>query len=240
VRRPGRQVRHELSPSVNLLSPWVFEVIAARQLRLRFMAAAAVLALLVGLGWAVQRVRIDRVEQSLAVEQAQTGRLSTHTSELAAVRTFVSSVNSQKLLARRAMRKEVFASRLMEGLKRAIPTGARVDTITITLAADTDAEAAAPSTQADVPSATCPGPDPYSTRAVAGCITLTGSADSRASVGDFVVNLGDDQLFVEPFISTTTTAEGDELTFTGSVGISRKAYSRRYARINALLDRGTG
>ena len=54
------------------------------------------------------------------------------------------------------------------------------------------------------------------------------------------MNLGADKLFVEPFISTTTTAEGARLTFTGSVGVSTKAYSHRYAGINVLLAGGTG
>ncbi len=68
-----------------------------------------------------------------------------------------------------------------------------------------------------------------------GCITLSGTADSRATVGDFVVNLGHDKLFVEPFISATTTAEGTDVVFTGSVGLSEKAFSHRYADIDVTL-----
>ena len=36
-------------------------------------------------------------------------------------------------------------------------------------------------------------------------------------------------LFVEPFISTTTTGDSDPVTFSGSVGLSEKVYSHRYA-----------
>ena len=50
-----------------------------------------------------------------------------------------------------------------------------------------------------------------------------------------LVNLGDDRLFVEPFISTTTTAEDDVVTFTGSVGLSERAFSKRYADMEKLL-----
>ena len=68
-----------------------------------------------------------------------------------------------------------------------------------------------------------------------GCITLAGSAGSRADVGELVINLGNEELFVEPFISTTTTGEGNEVTFSGSVGLSDKVYSRRYAELDKLL-----
>jgi hypothetical protein len=50
-----------------------------------------------------------------------------------------------------------------------------------------------------------------------------------------VINLGNEELFVEPFISTTTTGEGNEVTFSGSVGLSDKVYSRRYAELDKLL-----
>jgi hypothetical protein len=52
---------------------------------------------------------------------------------------------------------------------------------------------------------------------------------SRAEVGELVTRLGDMGLFVEPFISTTTTGDTEAVTFSGSVGLSEKVYSRRYA-----------
>jgi hypothetical protein len=232
VRLPSRSVAPDPVPVVNLLSPWVFEALATRRLRLRFLAAAGVLALLIGAGWTVLQMRIDRAEQALWVEQAQTARLTGHTKELAPVRTYVAAVDRQKLLAKGAMSKEVYLSRLMAGLQRAAGGDVSVDTIemTVTPAAVSTEGAAAPTDEA-----TCPGPDPYNTRAVAGCVTLSGTAGSRAAVGELVQNLGADPLFVEPFISTTTTAEGAGLAFTGSVGVSTKAFSHRYARIDRLL-----
>ena len=50
-----------------------------------------------------------------------------------------------------------------------------------------------------------------------------------------VEHICDDRLFVEPFISTTTTSDGDVVTFTGSVGLSEKAFSKRYADMEKLL-----
>jgi hypothetical protein len=228
--------RHDPVPSVNLLSPWVFEAIATRRLRRRFTLAAIALVLAVGAGWGVQHLRIGQAEEVLRVEQAETTRLTAATNELAPVRTYVSVVGQQKVLVQDAMANEVLLSHVLAGLRDATPAGAHVETTDITLSpppADAGAQAAA----ATVPSA-CPGPDPFQTRVVVGCITLSGTADSRATVGDFVVRLGADKLFVEPFISATTTAEGSDVVFTGSVGLSEKAVSGRYADIDALLAKG--
>jgi len=48
--------------------------------------------------------------------------------------------------------------------------------------------------------------------------------------------LGDSALFVEPFISTTTTADGEKVIFTGSVGLSEQVFSNRYADLKRLLE----
>ena len=50
----------------------------------------------------------------------------------------------------------------------------------------------------------------------------------RSQVGELVTRLGGSDLFVEPFISTTTTGDAQEVTFSGSVGLSAKVYSLRY------------
>ena len=54
-----------------------------------------------------------------------------------------------------------------------------------------------------------------------------------------MIRLGNDALFVEPFISTTTS-DGDDVLFTGSVGLSTKAYTSRYAAMKDLLKQGGG
>lgn len=243
MRSPRRTVPHETVPAVNLLSPWVFEAMAARRLQERFAVAAVVLMMMLGAAWAVQHLRTGHAERLLADEQATTARLTGQTQELAPVRTYVASVQQQKQVAQEAMKDEVYLSRVMTALEAATPPGATVESITVKVTppvegGDAEAAAAADSGEASGES-TCPGPDPFHTRTLVGCVTLTGSAQSRASVGRMVLDLGGDPLFVEPFISTTTTAEGDGVTFTGSVGLSTKTFSRRYADIDALLAKET-
>ena len=242
MRRPTRHHAHNPVPTVNLLSPWVFEAMDARRLHQRFAAAAGVLVLLIGAGWAVQHLRTGQAQQVLAVEQAETTRLTSQTQELAPVRAYVATVDQQKLTVQQSMQSELYVSRVLAGLEDAAPQGAEVETLAITLAPPVVPPAATTEVTDDAPAppaapviSPCPGPDPFNTKVVVGCITLSGSADSRATVGGLVVNLGDDPLFVEPFISTTTTADGDRVMFTGSVGLSTKSFTHRYDAIDDLL-----
>lgn len=223
---------HSTVPAVNLLSPWTFEAIATRTLRRRFVVAAGVLVLVVGAGWGVQHLRVGQAEQLLTVEQAETARLTAETNALAAVRTYVATVEQQKGLVQQTMAHDVQVSRVLDGVDAAAPSGVRVETLGLLVTPPPVEGAAVAETSP------CPGPDPFNTRTVVGCVTLSGTAGSRAAVGDFVVNLGEDRLFVEPFISTTTTAEGDVVTFTGSVGLSERSFSGRYVDMEKLLAEG--
>lgn len=254
MRRPRRQTPHPVVPTVNLLSPWVFDALQTRRLRRRFAVGAALLVLVVAAGWAVQELRIRQAQQVLTVEQAETARLTAETNTLAPVRVYVATVEGQKGTVTQTMANEALTSQILRALRDATPAGATVASVGVTVspppppppapvpAAESDGEddaAAEEPTPAPVAvpvESPCPGPDPFNTRTVVGCVTLSGTADSRATVGSFVIRLGNERLFVEPFINTTTTAEGDEVSFTGSVGLSDKALSGRYADLDALLE----
>lgn len=223
-------------PTVNILSPWVFERMAIRRLRRRFALVGFVLVLLIAAAWSAQHLRIEQAQQVLDVETAETTRLTAQTNELAPVRAFVTGIEQQKQTVQDTMASEIYFSRVLEGIQRDAPLGAVVTSLQVTLAPS--ATAAAPAEGAVPVVSPCPGPDPFNTKIVVGCITISGSAATRSDVGAFVIALGDDELFVEPFISTTTTADGSEVTFSGSVGLSEKVFSGRYADLDKLL--GTG
>jgi Tfp pilus assembly protein PilN len=210
-------------PTVNLLSQSAFDRMAARRLRHRFVAGGAVLLALVGAATGVQHMRTTEAQKLVAVEQAETNRLVAQTQVLAPVRAFVNGVAVQQRTVDEAMADEVYVSEVLGGVRDATPPGAQLATLDITLARSADAAGAA-----DATATTCPGPDPFNTRVVVGCVQLSGIAGSRAEVGDMVIALGHSRLFVEPFISTTTTGDTDRVTFSGSVGLSEKVYSGRY------------
>jgi Tfp pilus assembly protein PilN len=260
--RTGKQQPRPTLPSVNLLSPSAFERLATRRLRRRFAAAGAVLVVLVAAAWGGQHLRVAQAEQLLSVEQAETTRLTQETQELLPVRAFVAGVQQQLATVSETMEREIYFSVVLDGLQDASPSGVRLDSVAATLAPapveapatpapaeegtseegtseDESSPAPEPAPAAPVESP-CPGPDPFQTRTVVGCVTLSGSATSRAEVGDLVIRLGKDRLFVEPFISTTTTGDEDRVTFSGSVGLSEKVFSKRYAELEELLaEEGT-
>jgi Tfp pilus assembly protein PilN len=237
VKSPRKPAAHQTVPAVNLLSPWVFDALSVRRLQERFAVVAVVLVMLMGAGWAVQHLRTGHAERLLVDEQAASARLADRTKELAPVRTYVAAVLDQKTVAEKAMKDEVYTSRILTALERATPRDTAVQSIGVKVTAPPgkgqgDQQVAANDSGE---ASACPGPDPFHTRVMVGCVTLSGTAKSRSSVGRLVLNLGSDPLFVEPFISTTTAGEGDDVTFTGSVGLSTRNYSRRYADIDALL-----
>ena len=224
-RRTPESLPHR--PRVNLLSASEFARQDARRLRHRFLAAGAALLVVVAAATALQHVRVEQTRKLVAVEEAQTNRLTAQTRRLAPVRQFVDGVARQQRTVGTAMAPEVWLSDVYRGIQDATPLGAHLGTVNVTLSGPVAAGGAAPA--ADRTASTCPGPDPFKTRVLAGCVELSGTASSRAEVGEMVVNLGDSGLFVEPFITTTTTGEGQSVSFSGTVGLSQKAYSRRYA-----------
>lgn len=239
-------------PSVNLLSPWALERIAVRRLRIRFMVGCLGLVVAVAGAWGVQTMRVADAESLLVTEDAETSRLTEQTNELQPVKAFVAGVEQQKLAVSGAMGTEIYFSKVFEAMSVAAPDGVVLDSLVVVLAPPPPAPVPAPApaegsdkgedggqaTPAPAAPATpplCPGPDPFQTREVVACITLSGSAGSRADVGAFVVALGADDSFVEPFISTTTTSDASRVTFSGSVGLSEKVFSGRFADLDAWL-----
>jgi hypothetical protein len=266
VRAPHTQLSDRGLPAVNFLSPSVFEAIATRSLRRRFVTAGCALSLSLGAGWAMQLMRVNQAEKVLTIAQVEGARLTSQVHALAPVRAYVAAVAKRDHTVQTTMAKEVQVSRVLDGLRAEAPGGVNIETATITVvSSDIAGGVGAPPKAAIVGGANaCPGPDPFRTRPAAGCINLTGTADNRSAAGDFVIKLGASSLFVEPFISTTTTAapttaasataapttaasatagpatatSRDSVTFTGSVSISPKALSRRYVDLDRLPASG--
>lgn len=230
-RRGGSHPRPGL-PRVNLLSQSDLDRITVRRLRTRFVAGGVALAVLFGAGWFVQHQRVNDAKKLVTVEQAETDRLSGQAQELTAIRTFVAGVDAQKQTVAQAMAQEIYFSGVLSGIRGASPIGTTLESITITLAPDAvGAASTTASTGTGADASVCPGPDPFQTEPVVGCVTLSGTAVSRAEVGELVTRLGGMGLFVEPFISTTTTGDAQSVAFSGSVGLSDKVYSHRYGPI---------
>ncbi|MBA2954498.1 hypothetical protein GON03_09205 [Nocardioides sp. MAH-18] len=229
--------------SVNLLSPWVFEELRVHQLRRRFLLGGIVLVVAIALLWSILRFNLHQANEDLRGEEAVTEGLSQQLKELAPVKTYVDSVTRRVVTVVGATYDDVAFSRVLGALDAATPAGATLDEISVELAAAETGTAPDDAPSVTDPArglvgSTCPGPDPFGTRVVVGCVTISGTAASRDAVGSLVIALGGDKLFVEPFVDTTTTEGSDAVTFSGSVGLSPAVFSGRYDALGDELTKG--
>jgi len=244
VARPG-------VASVNLLSPWVFEELRVHQLRRRFMLGLVVLVVAIALVWSALRFNLHRTNEDLRGEQAVGVGLTNKLRDLGPVKTYVDGVTRRVITVKGATYDDVAFSRVLGSLDAATPDAATISTISVELAAaEPDTSKDSKETPADkakkaatdpargLVGNTCPGPDPFGTKVVVGCVTITGTAASRDAVSALVIALGGDKLFVEPFVDTTTTEDSDAVTFSGSVGLSPAVFSGRYDTLGDELTKG--
>lgn len=244
-------------PTVNLLPASVFEAMAVRRLRRRFLLALIALVAVTAAVWGLLGVRIAAAESREEEAMARGAVLTAEVAELAPVREFTDAVARQEATVTTTMASEVLMSQVLAGLSAATPQGVSVESLGITLdpatvAAVLAAAEAAPEGEAGAtPDATtpggasgqgtadlaCAGPDPFGTSPLVACVTLSGTAESRAAVGQLVIELGSAELFVEPFV-TTTNAEQGQVNFAGTVGLDVSAVSGRYADLSWILANG--
>ena len=148
------------------------------------------------------------------------------------MRTYVSDVTARATDVEDTMAQEVAMSRVLDALDDALPDGASYDDLAITLPPAGAVAGADATTQP-----TCPGPDPFEVRPVVGCIAVTGTAQSRDDVSSLVQDLAASDLFVEPFVNTTTTSTSEDgaagtVQFVGSIGLGRQTLTDRYADLD--------
>lgn len=243
--------------SVDLLSPWVHDALRVRALRFRFAWAGLAMVVLVAAAWGGQQLRLAEARADLRGEEAVGTSLDRAIADLAPVERYVAAVRAQGGLVGAAMFTEIEFSQVLKTLAQVRPRGTDLDAVSLTLpapgvpAADGTTAPAATGTLPATPSlpaddavdpvvlgrgiaAACPGPDPFATLAIVGCVTLSGTAPDRRVVAELVRRLDREELFVEPFVSTTTTADDEPVTFSGSVGLSPLVFSGRYDAL--LLD----
>lgn len=245
---------------VNLLSPWVREGLRVRALRKRFAYALLALVVAAGGAWAFHQLLLREASAELRGEQAVGAALEARIDDLAPVSGYIADVRTRSQEVHDTMWTEISHATVLDTLVDLAPGGTSFESTTLVLplaappgapAAPADGTAAAPGTDAgtdpaepvapeDDPArgllATCPGPDPFATTTVVACLELSGTAPSRRVVAQLVQALAAEKLFIEPFITTTTTDEAAEVSFTGSVGVDPRAFTGRYDDLLERLD----
>lgn len=217
------------SSSVNLLSPWVLDELRVRRLRRRFVFGAIALVVLLAAVWALLRFDVMRAQEDLRGDEAVTQGLVSQIGDLSDVKVYVDNVRVRSLSVETTMAKQIGFAAVFRQLDEALPEGTTLATAVVSLSGDAVAGAEA------TPSL-CPGPDPFGSRPVIGCIELTGFADSRSDVTDLVQALGRSKRFIEPFITSTTVSDaaetGQGVDFGLSVGLSDTTYTNRFADVD--------
>lgn len=241
MKRRRNTAEDAAEANVNLLSGWVRERLRTHHLRQRFGVGLVALLVLLGVAWGAQHLRLYEARQDLRGDRAVEAGLARQIDALTPVSTYVAAVETKATTVRRAMYNEIAFSEVLTALRTATPEGATVETVSVTIpspAAGPGGAAAAP--DEEDPShgivAPCPGPDPFEVKPIVGCVNLVGTARDRETVGRFVIALSRAGLFVEPFVTTTTTGGDQPVAFSGSVGLSPKVFTGRYDDLTQLLD----
>ena len=240
-RRGATSSEQTTEATVDLLSDWVRVGLRTHQLRRNFtLALVSLLVLLVG-AWGTQQLRLYEARQELRGDRAVEAGLAHQIADLTPVSTYIAAIGMKATTVRRAMYNEVAFSEVLSALRTATPGGATVETVSVTIPGPaTDPSGAPVAIDENDPShgivAPCPGPDPFEVKPIVGCVSLVGTAADRATVGRLVTALSKSGLFVEPFITTTTTGGDQPVSFSGSVGLSPKVFTGRYADLTQVLD----
>ena len=82
-----------------------------------------------------------------------------------------------------------------------------------------------------MPGAPCPGPNPFVSESVQGCIKVSGKAVDTTTVGDFVASLAalsESSALVEPFVSALSSQTGGDMNFQVSINYTPDALTNRF------------
>jgi Tfp pilus assembly protein PilN len=213
-------------PDVNLLPPRVFDAVHAKAAQRKIMVAGGVLVLLVAGTFIGQTAQIMIANKALEQEAAKTADLEKKVKELNPVKVFYDGVAAQKVTVKKTMARELYFSNVASELVNTSPKGS-VHIETMTVAADGGGTATA--------GATCPSANPFKVVPIVTCLQFTGTASGREAVSALLVNLNNNNKFVNVYVPVTDSGDGKQVTFNGSVGITEKFFSNRYANDEYLI-----
>jgi Tfp pilus assembly protein PilN len=224
ARTTGEQPFVPGPASVNLLPPEIREIAAVQVLKRRLVIIGiAVLAAGAGV-FATQQGAIMAADSDRDAVVAQHEHLQAQKEDLAPVAQYYAQVTKHQNSIQDAMAHEVLFSSIVDTLQSLAPDGVAVETVSLSADTDSDNQTTAASS-----ATACPGPDPFNSGGIVGCVTITGSALSRDDVGALVTALNGNADFSGAFVSRTTAdQETGEVSFTATVGLTDATYSNRY------------
>jgi hypothetical protein len=215
------------APDVNLLPPHVFDAVQAKRAQRQLAMAAGVLVLVVAGAYAAQTAQIMAANNALDVETEQSAVLDAQVRDLNPVKVFYAGVDAQKATVKTTMARELYFSDVTLELAKNRPAGVNIETMTVSVASDAGSSSS--------PGSVCPAANPFKPVPMVTCVQFTGTAAGREDVALFLVNLNNSSKFANVYVPVTDSGDGKAVTFNGSVGITAKFFSNRYANDEYLL-----
>jgi len=217
------------TPDVNLLPPRVFDAVHAKRAQHKLAVAAGVLVLVVAAAYAAQTAQIMVANNALDVEMDRSALLDKQVRDLNPVKVFHAGVDAQKVTVQKTMARELRFSEVTTELLKNSPPNVHIETMTVSVASDAGASASSS------PGTACPAANPFEPVAMVTCVQFTGTANGREDVSLLLVNLNKSSKFANVYVPVTDSGDGKAVTFNGSVGITAKFFSNRYADDAYLL-----
>lgn len=215
-------------PDVNLLPPRVFEDVAAKGARHRLALVGGALVLVIAGAYLAQTAQIMVANKALDAETAKSAGLEKQVRTLTPIKVFYAGVDAQKATVQKTMAREMFFSQVASELAASKAPGITIDTMTVASGEEGTASANTASS--------CPAPNPFKPVLIVTCVQFTGTATKREDVARFLLKLHANTRFASAYVPVTDSGEAKPVTFTGSVGITEKFYTGRYAKDSYLLD----
>lgn len=223
-------------PDVNLLPPRVLDAALAKKAQRKLAMIGGAVAIALALGYAGQTAQIMLANHSLDVVTAKGVTLNKQVADLSPIKAFYGGVEAQKAVVQKTMVHEMLFSKVASDLLNSRTAGVSVQTMAVSAGGATSTTGA-PSTTG----ASCPLADPFAANPVPSvtCVQFTGTATGRDSLSSFLTGLNSGGGFVNTYVPVTDSGDGKQVTFNGSVGITDKFFSNRYADDGYLL-KGSG
>ncbi len=222
------------TPDVNLLPPRVFDAVQAKKAQRQLAVAAVGLVVLVAGAFVGQTAQIMVANHALNVETDRSVVLEKQVRDLNPVKVFHAGVDAQKVTVQKTMARELYFSEVTAELQKNSPAGIRLQTMTVSVASDTG------TSTSSSPTSVCPSANPFSPVSMVTCVQFTGTANGREDVAVFLTNLNSSAKFASVYVPVTDSGDGKAVTFNGSVGITEKFFTNRYADDAYLLKNDVG
>lgn len=219
-------------PSADLLPQALRDAVALRRVQTQVVGAAVLAFALFVLIYVGQQGLIIKANADLNDETGKASVLANETKKYLPVKAFYGQITSNSQQVLNNMSKEVATAKTISTIVTVSQKSVSLDTLDIKV--DTTVggaqNAVAPATTTTEVAEGCPQInlfDPHSP--AVGCVQITGHANSRADLSQWVSDIEGESMFVSPFISDTTAGDGN-VTFTASVGVTAKVFSFRYTQ----------